>query len=182
MVGIDPARPHFMYGILYEAQAYSSALGAVHGPGAVVTFDAELSSLPGTAIATLQYRPTLMSSDPIGARFDVLALRLGAGVRALRTSRVELAGALGIGADLTHIDPTAGPGASAGPPRWRSYAVARLMAYGHFRLDRGAALFGSVSLDVDLGNPRFVYRVAGELRPLLEPWPVRPALALGFIF
>jgi hypothetical protein len=147
------------------------------GPGAA--FQAAFPF--GFELAGYYRRPLEVSSAGVGARLQTVSLRALAMLDVWRGPRsgVRLGG--GIGADLVRVSAFAEPGTDVrlAPSSWRKLALARLQANYAHRLASFFDLELGLGADVDLSDTRYVVQRAGGSSSVLEPWRVRPFIAVG---
>jgi hypothetical protein len=113
---------------------------------------------------------------------SVWSVRCFPSVDLWRSGRVRLELGLGGGADIFVVTPlSSSPEPALGPHRQDASAVLSALVAGSLALSPVSRLVLAATLDYDLQPRRYVVEGA-ESPVILEPWKVRPALSVGFLF
>jgi hypothetical protein len=181
-VGQPPTRRRrpYRFGPRYEAVWLGESGLFEDGPGAVLGWVAPRAGI-GVELAGYYRRPLRFDAEPVGLRMQTLALRALASFDAWRGERGVLRLAAGAGADLVRVSPLASPNSDLelAPSSWLKLALGRVaLSYAH-QLVSFADIELTLGADIDPAGTHYAYRRLGGERNVLNPWPVRPLLALG---
>lgn len=110
--------------------------------------------------------------------------RLGLGLDALHGDSWRFAVGLGGGGDVFHTTPSSRtlPESRVRAQRIDVSPIITGHAALHFALGRSTDVFLAFNLDVDFTRPRWISTAGTQRNSVFAPWPVRPALLLGFSF
>jgi hypothetical protein len=170
------------FALSYEAQALSREAPVTNGPEASAWLALPMGERALGLWLTGQYRfPIHLQTDAAGARIEGGAWRAMATFDWPIQSRITLRAALGGGVDLTMLQPEATGATTA------TLASARLLAFAIMRASWGVDLRVSPTLsigaraavDIDVSNTRYVFAARDGDAVLMQPFAVRPALAVG---
>ena len=113
----------------------------------------------------------------------VWSVRIEPSLELFRETAFTLELGAGGGADVFALAPVASePGASRGPHRNDVSALLSTFIAGTLRTGTASRVVLAATLDYDLTHRRYLVAQGGQSWVILEPWRVRPALALGFLF
>jgi hypothetical protein len=125
-----------------------------------------------------------VDAAPLGVRLDTVTARALATIDLAAGTRLTFRLGAGVGVDAVHVTPRSE--GSLGTKRAGDEQFALIVG------QLGAALSWSMSpvfglsfmaiCDFDPSGSRYVALVGAARTPVLSPWPVRPALALGVTF
>jgi hypothetical protein len=174
-------KPLVQFAFLYEVQGLSNEVLLTHGPEA-----SGYLALPPRHGAfgiwlTGQYRfPVHVETGPVGARIEGGALRAMLTFDWLRREVITIRGALGGGADILRLDPESlGGRVELADGRVLALAMVRAGLGLEIRIAPIVSLWSRVAVDVDATGTRYVFEGREGERLVLNPWTLRPALALG---
>jgi hypothetical protein len=170
--------------VLYEIEGFSSPAFVTQGPEASIFF--RILQAPTLGLwTTFQYRlPIHVEGSPVGARIE------GGAARALLTLDVPIhAGikvrfGLGCGTDVVALAPESSQtnGVTLSDSRLLAFGVARAAVGIEVRVSRWVSFWSRVAADIDPSGEQYVFERQGGDEVVLEPWAVRPALAIGVGF
>lgn len=175
-------KPSAQFAVLYELQALSSEALLTHGPEASGHFAVPSGRGAFGIWLTGQYRfPIHVESPPVGARLEGGALRAMLTFDWPRDASVTMRAALGAGADILRLEPESlgGTGVTLAEARVLSFALVRAALGLEMRVSPMLSLFSRIAVDVDAAGTRYVFEGREGERLVLDPWALRPALALG---
>ncbi len=113
----------------------------------------------------------------------VWSVRIEPSLELIRQTAFSLELGVGGGADVFAVAPVSStPGASPGSRRSDVSVLLSAVAAGTLRTGSASRLVLAAMLDYDLQHRRYLVAQGGQSFAILEPWRVRPALALGFLF
>jgi hypothetical protein len=171
--------------LLYEVQGFATAAHIVHGPEASFFLPLPTHTPALGMWVTGQYRlPVTVEQTSVGADLEGGAFRALLTLDAPLHSRVKLRGAAGAGADIVHVAPHSAQaaGVSLAEDSTLSFFVIRAAFGIELRLSAWICLWSRFAADVDFTGTRYVFeRNSGDV-VVLEPWPIRPAIAVGIGF
>ena len=165
------------FGPVYELLWLGDGADFEDGPGAIF----EAAWPIGFELAGYYRRPLKVEAEPVGMRLQTLSARALVTLRLWQKERDAIRLGVGAGPDFVRVTPVAeaSQAAELSDPAWLRLAVARLQASYARRAFDFLELRLTIGADLDLTDTRFVFqRRTGELR-VLDPWPVRPFLAVG---
>jgi hypothetical protein len=167
--------------LLYSAGLLAPQLPISHGPELGVLARAGGHLETGVWLG-LQWRlPVDVSTGPVTLRYSQLAPRALVIAKLTGNDERTLRFALGGGIDVVRVETRADPDANIGvaAPETSFFAIARAALLFDWRLSGALQLIAALDLDADASDTRYVFSARRGQRVLLEPYPVRPALALG---
>jgi hypothetical protein len=171
-----PSQP-LRFGLRYELSWLGDGAHFEDGPGAVFAL-----ALPvGFELCAFYRRPLNVEGTPVGVRLQTLAARALVTLEVWRGERAGIRLGAGAGADFVHVSPLGEPGEDAelAEETWRNLAVARLQAGYAWQAASFLDIELTAGMDLDANDTSYVFQQgSGEVR-VLDPWPVRPFIALG---
>jgi len=174
--------PRLEFGAMYEAELYAQGAVVATGPTGSFYVGGPRGTLRPGGWLTLQYRlPTIVDEAPLGVRLEGGTGRALATIDLAVRPRLAVRFGAGLGIDVLHTSPRleSSPGTTRGTDEDFVVLVARVSGGASWSLSADLALTLIVSCDLDPSGTRYVVAVDSVTVPVLSPWPVRPALALG---
>ncbi len=173
------ARPILEGTLSYAMRGFTSD-AVSHGPGVGAA-----AGLPWQAVHVVlwvggqYFLPQEFQNDSIGARFSIVGLRAGLGLQ--RTLRSVVVGArLGVGTDLVELEPRAvSDSAAATEQRLTPVGIGSAALVGGIALSPKVSLSAALFADADFEPRHYDVNENGQVRAILEPWPVKPGLSVG---
>jgi hypothetical protein len=178
----ETARVVVGWGVFYSVEAFSREIALSQGPGLFGTIDTPYRKSRLSIRWSAQYvLPQQLEGPLIGARFDTISLRVGAGIGHDAGERARLGVWLGGGLDVVYIDPRQGSaeGAVLSSARYSQTTVATAVVETSVRVSRDLSLTGALFADTDLRPRHYDLTTPGGVATVLEPWRVRPGILLG---
>jgi hypothetical protein len=170
----------------YSAAYAGPELGSAHGPGAEAAVERGWVRLLMRArlVAERRFVQTVTSPD-LSAQVQDDSLRLLFELGWAPAARQAVSFGLGLGADMTSIEPGAARTTGVTPATATTHTVPVTRA--ELRYEIGGAAWrvaGLVFMDASLFDTHYDILRAGVTQRLATPWPVRPgaALAVGWRF
>jgi hypothetical protein len=171
--------------LLYELEVLAGPAYAVQGPEAGL-FIRLPSRKPELGVwASGQYRfPLHVDADPVSARLEGGALRVGLALDVPIRTTMRIRTGLGGGVDLVDVQPeTSDPsGVALASGELVLVAVARATLGLEVRLSSALSFWSRIAVDLDPSGTQYVFQRRTSEDLVLRPWPVRPALAIGIGF
>ena len=178
-----PAALRSRLGVMYEGELYSSAKPFAHGPGLAGSVEFGGRALRPALFITAQYRLPILDSDPpVGLRLDTTAVRALAGFALDLRAALALEVGIGFGLDVMHLAPrlaTADGSAYSTPERWFAMGLGRAMIGARWNATRAFSIQAALIVDIDVSRSRFTVDEGSGRIPVIDPYPLRPGLALG---
>ncbi len=177
--------PRWQVAVLYEAALLAAEAPVTHGP-TVAAFAGGRAGAPRFGVwATAQLRvPVHADGVSVGVAMQSGALRTLFAYERPMSARAAFRIGVGGGVDVVRATPetTVPERAVLEGPRTLALAVARAAASVDVRIGARAALVAALAVDVDVSGQRYVFaRGAGE-QLVLQPYLVRPSVAVGVAF
>lgn len=114
---------------------------------------------------------------------SVWSARIEPSLELVRHGAFTLELGAGGGADIFVLAPvSSSPGVLPGPHRSDASLLLSALLAGSLRTSGASRVVLAATLDYDLEPRRYLVAQGGQSWVILEPWKVRPALALGFLF
>ncbi|MFZ5891949.1 MAG: hypothetical protein ACOY0T_12915 [Myxococcota bacterium] len=167
--------------LLYAAGLLASEATFTHGPELGFFALANGHIEPGLWLS-LQWRlPVQVAEGPVSARFSQFAPRGLFTAKLVGNSERALRLGIGAGADVVRVETSLNADAEVDilAPRTHVFAIARAAFLLDWRLSGALRLVGALTIDADGSGARYVFSTRAGERALLEPYALRPALALG---
>ncbi|HET9957958.1 MAG TPA: hypothetical protein VFQ61_25850 [Polyangiaceae bacterium] len=167
--------------LLYGAALFGPDVPIVHGP-TLGAFAHTGGKLELGLWLSLQLRlPVEASNGPVSARFSQLSPRALFGLRLVGDAERALRFGIGGGVDLVRVETHSQPEADVRvvDPATRAFAIGRAGLLFDWRFSGALRFVGELDVDIDSSATRYVYLSRTGERVLLEPYVLRPALALG---
>ncbi len=169
-------------GVFYAASTLSAGGPLINGPGASIAMRAARGDFQPGGWFSAQFRlPAVAGEDRVEVEYVGTSLRLMAGTDYRFDAPFSLRAGVGAGADIDRVTPsfTRIVSGQLAPARVQLAAMMRVMAMGRLHASRRMAIELSLGLDVGLTSRRLVADVAGREVVIIDPWVLRPVLALG---
>ena len=168
-------------GFFYEAQALSSQAPVTHGPEASAWLGLPVRRPALGVWVTGQYRiPIQVETGAVGARLEAGALRAMLTFDWPLGDRVRLRAFGGAGVDLVHVAPQASDAAVAlADARFLTFATIRTGLGLDIPVSTAVSLGARAAVDIDVSETRYVFATREGDAVLMQPFRLRPALALG---
>lgn len=171
-------------GAFYALQGFASQPPVEHGPGVLGTLDRGQGRWrPGGWLSAQYQLPEILESTVVDARLDTIALRAGAEIVRVLSTRSALVGRLGAGGNVVHIAPRqASARATLTPDRFAWEYAVKVEVGATTRVAADVALWAGLLADFVIDSRRYEVAVDGTVVQVATPWPVRPGLAVGVSF
>jgi hypothetical protein len=177
------SRVLFDAGAFASATTFGDAAPVVVGGGLSVTVAAGRSSLHPSLRASVSVAVPFDVSGPLVALdANVLSARLAPAIRVAGGSSWSVDAAIEGGADVMWISPhgTGLPATNVKDATTSASPIMGALVALHVRAGARASFMLALAGDVDLAPRRFVIHDGPNVDVAFQPWPVRPALVLGF--
>ncbi len=177
-------RPSAGVGAFYAMRAFTSS-SVTHGPGAIVRGELPWQSTRFSLWFSAAYElPQDFSDQVIGLRLSTISLRIGAGLRRRVVPPLWLGARLGIGSDFVDVEP------HALLPEQTTTTISRLsrVDVGGIAVDASYEVAPQINValaafaDIDFVPRHYDVMLNGTTQAFLEPWRVKPGVALAVIF
>jgi hypothetical protein len=178
-VGLDVA-------LLYDIDMWSAGRSPAHGPGAQLTVVLpRIVVRPLFALGFTYLLPTSVEGEQVGAELDQYQLHLDVGIAPLHRRRVNLGIRLGLIVDLVRLKPhhlEGGDDFALEPARVEVMTLLRLSTDLQIHLLRWLSMVIGVAVEFDVAQTRITVQHTDSTEVVFQPWWVRPAFRLGFVF